>query len=424
MPKKTMSKKTLLKRQTTMNNQLMIFTEAWAIRTEYFRAMLECVQSPDGLFDPDMEVGRAETDYEGTTAVIPVKGPLMNDASPLMQMLFGASSYQTITSQIEAAAMDDSITSIVLDVNSPGGTIAGIADVVAAVKGAGKPVVAYTSGIMASAAYWIASAADSIVASPQAVVGSIGAVMTITDYSKADEQAGVEEIEIVSSQSPHKRPNPKTDEGKATLQAHIDELAQVFIDSVAENRGTTPENVLENYGQGRVFVGNSAKTAGMVDSIGVFNELFIGGNMPTAKQPMDRVFLNENYPDLVASILEEGAAREQSAVADAVAAERERVTSIMAMAVDAETVGIAVQAVTLGLAPDAAKVMVGASVDAARKMAEKHKPAVTPLSAEMAQVENPDLGAGDVELSDEDKFIESIIAAGRSAGVRFQGGAA
>ena len=407
-----------------MREMRALFAEAWAIRPEYYQMMVECLKTPSAiLFDP-VEFDTPRADMSGATAIIPVKGPLMSGSTGLMQMLFGGTGYSTIVDQINAAADDDTVASIVLDIDSPGGAISGIADVVDAIHSAGKPVVAYTGGTMASAAYWIASAANQIVVSPQAVVGSIGAVMMLRDYSKLDEKMGIEDIEIVSSQSPHKRPDPKTDSGKATLQAHIDELAQVFIDAVADNRGTTSEDVAENYGKGGVFVGNSAKVAGMVDSIGVFNDVAKGGVMPTAKiAQVDRAYLDENCPELVASLLSEGAANIETTTAQAVAAERERVKAIMALATDSETVEIAVQAVTAGLDAEVAKAMVGASVSAAKKMAEKRKP-VTPLGAEMAAVENPDVGAGDVGLSEEDAFIQAVIEAGRSAGVKFHKGAA
>jgi hypothetical protein len=133
--------------------------------------------------------------------------------------------------------------------------------------------------------------------------------------------------------------------------------------------------------------------------------------------------LDENHPELVAEILSEGAARAETTTAQAVAAERERVNAIMALATDSETAEIAVQAVVNGLDATVAKAMVGVAVSAATKMAEKRKP-VTPLGAEMAAVENPDVGAGDVALSEEDAFIQSIIEAGKSAGVKFHKGAA
>lgn len=124
-------------------------------------------------------------------------------------------------------------------------------------------MVCYVGSRSQSAGYWIASAADRVVADPTAMLGSIGVVMGMRAKS-----GSANTVEFVSSQSPYKRVDPTTETGKAHVQATIDDLADVFVDAVACNRGVTREKVLADFGQGGSMVGAKAVAAGMADSIG------------------------------------------------------------------------------------------------------------------------------------------------------------
>ncbi|MBQ8436034.1 MAG: S49 family peptidase, partial [Alphaproteobacteria bacterium] len=158
-------------------------------------------------------------------AVIRVSGPLFRYAN-LFTKICGATSYELLAQDFNKALQDINIKGILLDVDSPGGEVNGcseIADMIFNARGK-KPIMTYASGYCCSGAYWIASACDKILASDTAILGSIGVVSI---FEKDDEN---KTIEIVSSQSPNKRPNINTDEGRAKIQARIDELAEVFID--------------------------------------------------------------------------------------------------------------------------------------------------------------------------------------------------
>jgi ClpP class serine protease len=159
---------------------------------------------------------------------------------------------------------------ILLHVDSPGGEVTGIhefGELIHQARGV-KPVWAYVEGLGASAAYWLSSAAEEIVADPTAALGSIGVVMTVRDPSKTK----AADIEIVSSQSPRKRPDPTTEGGRAQLQGVVDDLAGVFVATVARNRAVSEETVLAEFGGGGLFVGRSAVAAGLADRIGTFEE--------------------------------------------------------------------------------------------------------------------------------------------------------
>jgi enoyl-CoA hydratase/carnithine racemase len=158
----------------------------------------------------------------------------------------------------------------VLAINSPGGQIDGInelANMIRAANGA-KPITAYVDGLAASGAYWLASAAGRIVADESAQLGSIGVLATVVDDPEADERRGIKRYDIVSSQSPLKRTDPATDDGRQQLQAMVDSLAQLFIEKVAAFRGQSPEKVARDYGRGAVMGAREAVTMGLADGLG------------------------------------------------------------------------------------------------------------------------------------------------------------
>jgi ClpP class serine protease len=136
-----------------------------------------------------------------------------------------------------------------------------------------KTVIAYVYGLGASAAYWIASAASEIVLAETGEVGSIGVVAAYTSRKEERKKKGIEDYEIVSSQSPNKRPDPATQTGKSQIQATVDQLADIFIGAIARNRGVEVKDVLENYGKGGVLVGNEAIESGLADRIGSLETL-------------------------------------------------------------------------------------------------------------------------------------------------------
>lgn len=211
------------------------------------------------------------SEKRGDVAVIPVEGPLFRHANLLTQMS-GATSYSALRKDLQVALDDPSIRSILLNIDSPGGEASGTSELAAAIVDGRKkkPIKAYVGGSANSAAYWIASAADEIVAADTAHLGSIG-VMAV--FPKAEDNGG---IELISSQSPYKNVKPSTDAGKAKIQARIDALANVFIESVAKNRGVSTKTVMERFGKGDVMVGQHAVAAGLADRLGTFESTLAG----------------------------------------------------------------------------------------------------------------------------------------------------
>lgn len=215
-------------------------------------------------------------------AVIPVTGPLFRHAN-LMTAICGATSYELLSQDIHKALADQNIKALVLDIDSPGGEVNGcseLADMIYSLRG-NKPIIAYASGSCCSGAYWIASACDKILVADTAILGSIGVVSI---FEKDDEE---KTIEIVSSQSPNKRPDVNTEKGKAKIQEHIDALAEVFINKVALYRDISPAQVIEDFGGGDVFVGPMAVSKGLADDITSFEAIITDFNVQTMEKQMN-----------------------------------------------------------------------------------------------------------------------------------------
>jgi signal peptide peptidase SppA len=218
--------------------------------------------------------GRPSVRKAGSVAVIPITGPLYHDEGAILDeilaVFFGGTSYDTIAAGMKAALADKDVKSIVLYVNSPGGEVSGCAETAEIIKAIGrkKPVVAYASSLCASASYWLASAASEIVCDPTAIVGSIGVRASVVDDTGAMEKAGFKLFNFVARQSPHKIADPKTEKGRQQIQAQIDALGEVFVQTMAVNRNVPVAKVLSDFGGGGVLVGKEAVKVGLADSLG------------------------------------------------------------------------------------------------------------------------------------------------------------
>ena len=303
------------------------------------------------------------TVVDGGVAVIPLQGVMAKKAN-LFSQISGGASMELAARDIKAALADKTVKSLLLYVDSPGGTVDGtqaLADVVAQAARE-KPVVAFADGTMASAAYWVGSAADEVIASaPTTQIGSIGVVAAHRDVSGMEAAQGVKTTEITAGK--YKRIasqyGPLTEEGRAAIQEQVDALYSIFVDAVAKNRGADPQTVVNDMADGRVFLAQEAVRRGLADRIASLDTVLArmaGGEWParragaagvaataaqaaaagaaadvplpnsaTERTDMDLATLREQHPDLAAALLEEGR------VAGA-AAERDRILGIEARA--------------------------------------------------------------------------------------------
>jgi len=210
-------------------------------------------------------------------AVLPIEGVIAKRANLFTQISGGAST-QLVMRDLQSALADPAVHSIILSIDSPGGTVDGtqaLADAVLAGRDI-KPIVTLADGAMASAAYWIGSAASAAyIADSTTLVGSIGVVATHTDISQAEAQRGIKTTEVYAGQ--YKRIasqyGPLTDAGRQTIQEQVDYTYSLFVGAVAKQRGVSEETVLKDMADGRVFIGQQAIDAGLVDGVSTLQDL-------------------------------------------------------------------------------------------------------------------------------------------------------
>ncbi|EYD71802.1 S49 family peptidase [Limimaricola hongkongensis] len=250
----------------------------WAIQSHALEQLLTIAArqhevTPEALEKYRAEaMDRAETmERRGNVAILNVTGPLFRRAN-MFTAFSGASSYDVMRRDLQVAIEDRDIKSILLNIDSPGGHANGVGELAKAISDSPKPVVAYVGSTAASAAYWLASAARQIIVDDAAVLGSIGAIIGLSDSSEAEKAKGIRRFDFVSSQSPLKNADPATEDGASEYQRIADQTAAVFIEAVARHRNTTAEAVAEGYGRGGVLIGADAVAAGMADSIGTFED--------------------------------------------------------------------------------------------------------------------------------------------------------
>ena len=391
--------------------------DPWAITETALHTILEVAarenEAPEAVA---AKLGRQlQNSYNATerdgVAIIPVTGPLFRYAN-IFTAISGASSYELIARDFMSALENPQITSIILDIDSPGGEVNGVSELASMIFEARgtKPVIAYASGDAASGAYWIASAADEIVVSETSALGSIG-VVGIYRGKSAKESA--ETVEIVSSQSPHKRLDPMSDDGRAKLQTRIDAMADVFVSTIARNRSVTPDHVLEHYGGGDVMIGANAVNAGLADRIGSLERLitelsspktqsppqegFFSSTQPKKeKKPMNLEQLKTDHPDLVASLHAEGSAKEKQRLKDILSCEaaegRQKLAQEIALHTEIN-------------AMDAQHLMKSAPKD------EPEKPQSSSFDRVMSSIPNPEIAPdGDDHIATADTVADRIAS--------------
>ena len=210
-----------------------------------------------------------------SVAVLPLFGTIFPRAN-LMTDMSGATSAERFGAQFAELVNDPNVNGIILDVNSPGGQVGGIDELSKQIFDARgqKPVVAVVNHLMASAAYWIGTAADEVVVTPSSEVGSIGVFAVHQDMSAALEKAGVK-VSLISKGKFKVEGNPYeplTEEAKAAIDARVGDYYDAFVNSVARNRGVKAEDVRNGFGEGRVVGAQLAVELGMADRVGTLQE--------------------------------------------------------------------------------------------------------------------------------------------------------
>ena len=257
------------------------FHPYWAVREELLPALARA-STGAGLGDlaalgEQFAAGRSERPTAGGVAVITLRGVITPRPS-LMNMLFGGggTGLESFRRAFRDAVDSEDVGSILIDIDSPGGSTDLIAETAAEILAArgSKPIVAIANTMAASAAYWIASAADEVVVTPSGEVGSIGVFSLHEEYSKMDERIGITTT-IVKAGKYKAETNPYeplSEEAREAMQESVDEFHGMFLAAVAKGRGVSASTARKDFGEGRVVTAKKAVAAGMADRVATFEE--------------------------------------------------------------------------------------------------------------------------------------------------------
>jgi len=184
------------------------------------------------------------------------------------ERMFGMTDYDDIAEQVADADANPNISSILLHIDSPGGTITGLPELAAKLRNVSKPLVAYTEGTAASAAYWIASQADSVLLSESAEVGSVGVYVALLDQTEHLRQIGlkVNAVSAGENKLDYADFKPLSEEARERLQANVNKWHERFKAEI-NNKRTVPQSSMT----GQTYEGMEAVEAGLAD--GVVNDL-------------------------------------------------------------------------------------------------------------------------------------------------------
>ena len=220
--------------------------------------------------DSPIKILKGSSSKEGA-AVLQIRGVISetNESSAFSSK----QNASTLARRIRDLADKKEIKALLLDINSPGGTVAAVQDIYNALnyfRSKKKPVVALMRDVAASGGFYVAMAADKIVAQPGTMTGSIGVILQTTNAQELLKKIGVDLSAIKSGQNKDIGAiyQSLTPEQKALLQEMIDETYQQFFEAVRKGRPNIDVNTLRIYADGRIFTGARAQTLGLIDGLG------------------------------------------------------------------------------------------------------------------------------------------------------------
>ncbi len=272
--------------------------------------------------------GHAAAEVIDGTAEISVTGVLLPAPKPLYTLLgVDYSDYETIGAQAKEADRDPNVRQIVLNVDSPGGRVDGLVELCRTLATLDTPMVARVHSMAASGGYIIASQADKIEAMQEmSRIGSMGVVTEryVSNYT----------VSITNTDSPNKRPDPKTEQGRSVIRGELDEVFDVVAGIVADGRGVSIGQVKSSFGSGGTMLPAAAKRLGMIDTIQ-------GEQVRATISAMDIDSLRADHREVYNAV-----------VSSAVASERGRVTRLLAAGKKHNAMGMAIKKIDDGAAAD------------------------------------------------------------------------
>ena len=206
----------------------------------------------------------------GSYGIIPVVGVIGKGLSPIDKMT-GATDLNDISDDIDDYEDDEEVKVIIFHIDSPGGVVGGVEEIARKIANSKKPTIAYTDGMMASAAYWLGSSADRVIASPSSSVGSIGVYMNLVDVSQAYADMGVKPVVIKSSATPYKAAGIEgtslSTEQIAYFQNEVDDIYNDFVASVKSKRKMASDEAMKGQSMSGKLAAKMNLVTGLADNL-------------------------------------------------------------------------------------------------------------------------------------------------------------
>ncbi len=271
--------------------------QVWAIQAEKLDAIVQFlnVKIEGGNISAD-EIRAMSEQARASTSARPAPGSIarlqmygvISQRMNMLSCFSGGTSTENFSRDFDAAVADPNVGAIIIDVDSPGGTIYGVTELAQKIYRArdpNKPIIAVANSLMASAAYWLASAADEVVVTPGGDVGSVGVFMVHTDFSAADADAGIKNTLIKAGKykAEGNEFEPLADDARDYMQERVDDIYKAFVADLARNRGVKVDVVRRDFGQGRVLGAKAAVRMGMADRVETLDETIVRVQKTIAK---------------------------------------------------------------------------------------------------------------------------------------------
>ncbi|AMV30069.1 Putative signal peptide peptidase SppA [Gemmata sp. SH-PL17] len=236
----------------------------------------ESLAFDDSDFEPSSSQEKKPYKLQGAAAIIPVHGTITPRPSVFASWSGGASA-EGVGRAVEQAAADPQAEAIVLDIDSPGGSVFGMPEAAAKILAArkSKPIYAVANHVAASAAYWIATQAHTIAVTPAGQVGSVGVVWAHTDVSAFDEKLGYKTTYITAGtyKAEGAAEYPLTPGARDEMQRVVNEYYAMFVGAVAKGRGVKADRVERDFGQGRMRLAAEAVELKMADRVATLEQV-------------------------------------------------------------------------------------------------------------------------------------------------------
>jgi signal peptide peptidase SppA len=212
----------------------------------------------------------------GGVAILRLSG-LLSQRPTFLSLLLGGTSTEEFSQRLRSAVADPSVSTIVMDVDSVGGGVHGIAELANEIYDARRHqrIIAAVNSMAASAAYWLISNAHEIAVTPSGELGSIGVFATHYDLSRANEKAGVKPTYVSAGKFKveNNPDSPLSDEAQSHLQKRVDEYYDAFVQAVARGRNVTNGKVRGGFGEGRCVGSAEAVRLGMADKVATLSDV-------------------------------------------------------------------------------------------------------------------------------------------------------